>query len=185
MEARPPAENRHGGAPRGERPASWDAPRLTSADGRASHARQQHKCACRRSAAVSLKPMTSQYNLCQLAAIPGSFPVRWPGHAGSSLFAHCGRQRGWASTARGTDVCPVGGLTGFRQALPPPIHRMIWIELPAIEANIGSEPVELNESLRAVVAVLAEAHERAEPEFVGVAAMWLDVITNLCGRESR
>jgi hypothetical protein len=32
MEARPPAENRHGGAPRGERPASWDAPRLTSAD---------------------------------------------------------------------------------------------------------------------------------------------------------
>ena len=24
---------------------------------------------------------------------------------------------------------------------------MIWIELPAIEANIGSEPVELNESL--------------------------------------
>src|SRR4051812_16722973 len=32
--------------------------------------------------------------------------------------------------ARGTDVCPVGGLTGFRQALPPPIHRMIWIERP-------------------------------------------------------
>src|SRR3977135_786150 len=31
MEARPPAENRHGGAPRGERPASWDAPRLTRA----------------------------------------------------------------------------------------------------------------------------------------------------------
>src|SRR4029079_4938405 len=30
--ARPPAENRHGGAPRGERPASWDAPRLTRAD---------------------------------------------------------------------------------------------------------------------------------------------------------
>src|SRR4029077_5315857 len=32
MEARPPTENRHGGAPRGERPASWDAPRLTRAD---------------------------------------------------------------------------------------------------------------------------------------------------------
>jgi hypothetical protein len=32
MEARPPAKNRHGGAPRGERPASWDAPRLTRAD---------------------------------------------------------------------------------------------------------------------------------------------------------
>jgi hypothetical protein len=62
---------------------------------------------------------------------------------------------------------------------------MIWIERPAIEANIGSEPVELNESLRAAVAVLAEAHGRVEPEFVGVAAMWLDVITNLCGLESR
>ena len=54
MEARPPAENRHGGAPRGERPASWDAPRLTSADGRASQARQQYKCACRRSARPSI-----------------------------------------------------------------------------------------------------------------------------------
>src|SRR6195256_2588959 len=32
MGGRPPAENRHGGAPRGERPASWDAPRLTSAE---------------------------------------------------------------------------------------------------------------------------------------------------------
>src|SRR4030088_1423666 len=32
MEARPPAETRHGRDPRGERPASWDAPRLTSAE---------------------------------------------------------------------------------------------------------------------------------------------------------
>src|SRR6187397_3535331 len=32
MEARPPAENRHGGAPRGERPASWDAPHPAGAD---------------------------------------------------------------------------------------------------------------------------------------------------------
>jgi hypothetical protein len=45
--------------------------------------------------------------------------------------------------------------------------------------------VELNESLRAAVAVLAEARGWVEPEFVGVAAMWLDVITNLCGLESR
>src|SRR3954453_5552435 len=54
MEARPPAENRHGGAPRGERPASWDAPRPTSADRRVSQARQQNKCACRRSAHPSI-----------------------------------------------------------------------------------------------------------------------------------
>src|SRR5262249_31353640 len=30
-EARPEAQNRHGGAPRGERPAAWDARRLASA----------------------------------------------------------------------------------------------------------------------------------------------------------
>src|SRR4051812_28298514 len=41
MEARPPAENRHGGALRGERPASWDASRLTRADRCVSQTRQQ------------------------------------------------------------------------------------------------------------------------------------------------
>jgi hypothetical protein len=45
MEARPPAENRHGGAPRGERPASWDAPRLTRADHVASRKRDNGICA--------------------------------------------------------------------------------------------------------------------------------------------
>src|SRR6476659_3529191 len=55
MEARPPAENRHGGAPRGERPASWDAPRPAGCGiSRVSQTRQQHKCACRRSAHPSL-----------------------------------------------------------------------------------------------------------------------------------
>ena len=45
MEARPPAENRHGGAPRGERPASWDAPRLTRADAVASRKRDNRNSA--------------------------------------------------------------------------------------------------------------------------------------------
>src|SRR4051795_968516 len=53
MEARPPAENRHGGAPRGERPASWDAASPARIS-RVSQTRQQHKCACRRSAHPSL-----------------------------------------------------------------------------------------------------------------------------------
>src|SRR4029077_6707740 len=83
-EARPPAENRHGGAPRGERPASWDAPRLTRADPSRLARATTTQVRRRRSAAVSLKPMTSQYNLCQLAAIPDSIPGRWPGRAGSS-----------------------------------------------------------------------------------------------------
>ena len=45
MEARPPAENRHGGAPRGERPASWDAPRLTARGSVASRKRDNRTSA--------------------------------------------------------------------------------------------------------------------------------------------
>src|SRR5262245_60096768 len=52
-EARPPAQNRHGGAPRGER-VPLDARRASiSADRRASRARQQKTCAFRRSARPS------------------------------------------------------------------------------------------------------------------------------------
>src|SRR3954447_17681369 len=45
MEARPPAENRHGGAPRGERPASWDAPHLVGCGPVASRKRDNRICA--------------------------------------------------------------------------------------------------------------------------------------------
>src|SRR5262245_30367556 len=52
-EARPPAQNRHGGAPRGER-VPLDARRASpGADRRASRARQQKTCAFRRSARPS------------------------------------------------------------------------------------------------------------------------------------
>src|SRR5215470_5161834 len=52
-EARPPAQNRHGGAPRGER-VPLDARRASpGVDGRASRARQQTTCAFRRSARPS------------------------------------------------------------------------------------------------------------------------------------
>src|SRR5262245_36730097 len=52
-EARPPAQNRHGGAPRGER-VPLDARRASpGVDGRASRARQQKTCAFRRSARPS------------------------------------------------------------------------------------------------------------------------------------
>ena len=55
MEARPPAENRHGGAPRGERPASWDAPHPAGCGSVAPHPRDtRDKCACRRSAHPSI-----------------------------------------------------------------------------------------------------------------------------------
>src|SRR6476469_5856860 len=39
MEARPPAENRHGGAPRGELPASWYAPHPAGCGSVAPHQR--------------------------------------------------------------------------------------------------------------------------------------------------
>src|SRR4029078_6720537 len=45
MEARPPAENRHGGAPRGERPASWDAPHPAGCGPVASHERDKRNSA--------------------------------------------------------------------------------------------------------------------------------------------
>src|SRR5215813_5450778 len=52
-EARPPAQNRHGGAPRGER-VPLDARRASpGVDRRASRARQQKTCAFRRSARPS------------------------------------------------------------------------------------------------------------------------------------
>ena len=45
MEARPPAENRHGGAPRGERPASWDAPHPAGCGSVAPHQRDNRTSA--------------------------------------------------------------------------------------------------------------------------------------------
>src|SRR5512144_1287462 len=45
MEARPPAENRHGGAPRGERPASWDAPHPAGCGQVAPHPRDNRTSA--------------------------------------------------------------------------------------------------------------------------------------------
>jgi len=45
MEARPPAENRHGGAPRGERPASWGAPHPAGCGSVASHERDNRDSA--------------------------------------------------------------------------------------------------------------------------------------------
>jgi hypothetical protein len=45
-----PAENRHGGAPRGERPASWDAPRLARHGRRARRRDKGNTALCRRSA---------------------------------------------------------------------------------------------------------------------------------------
>jgi hypothetical protein len=53
------------------------------------------------------------------------------------------------------------------EASPPAtIDRMARIQRHAIKANIGAETASLDEPLRGVVAALAEALERTEPELV-------------------
>ena len=64
--------------------------------------------------------------------------------------------------------------------ISPPlfVDWMAWVERPAIEAHIRAKPAGLDKPLRRVVATFAEAHERAEPEFVDIAVMGLDVIAD-------
>jgi len=71
-----------------------------------------------------------------------------------------------------------------RDRLSPPatVDWMPRVQRPAIQADIGAKTARLDEPLRTVVASLAERLERAEPEFVDVAAMCLDVITDLSRR---
>jgi hypothetical protein len=63
-------------------------------------------------------------------------------------------------------------------SLTPSVDWMARVERPAIEANIRAKPAGLDKPLRRVVATFTEAHERAEPEFVDVAVVRLDVVAN-------
>src|SRR5262249_54063142 len=60
---------------------------------------------------------------------------------------------------------------------------MARVQRPAIQADIGAETVQLNEPLRGVVAALAQALERTEPEVVDVAVMGLDVVADFRRRD--
>jgi hypothetical protein len=55
---------------------------------------------------------------------------------------------------------------------------MAGIQRPAIRADIGAKTARLDKPLRGVVATFAEAHEWAEPEFVDIAAMRLNVVAD-------
>ena len=63
-------------------------------------------------------------------------------------------------------------------SLPPSVDRMARVERPAIEAHIRAKAADLDKPLPRVVAAFAEAHERAEPEFIDVAVMRLNVIAD-------
>jgi hypothetical protein len=66
----------------------------------------------------------------------------------------------------------------MRPASPRPIDRMARVQRPPIEANIGAETARLDEPLRTIVAVLAQALKRAKPKLVNVAVVRLDVIAD-------
>src|SRR5262249_12163690 len=65
-----------------------------------------------------------------------------------------------------------------RVSPPATVNWMARVQRQAIKANIGAKTVLLDEPLRAVLTLLAEWLKRAEPEFVHVAMMWLDVISD-------
>jgi hypothetical protein len=60
---------------------------------------------------------------------------------------------------------------------------MARVQRPAIQADIGTETACLDEALRTVMTSLAERLKRAEPEFVDIAVMWLDVIADFRRRD--
>jgi hypothetical protein len=61
---------------------------------------------------------------------------------------------------------------------PSSVDWMARVERPAIETHIRAKPAGLDKPLRGVVATFAEAHEWAEPEFVDVAVVRLNVVAD-------
>ncbi len=53
---------------------------------------------------------------------------------------------------------------------------MIGVQWPPVQSNIGPEAARLDKSFRRIVAPLAQALKRIEPEFVDVAMVRLDMI---------
>jgi hypothetical protein len=65
-----------------------------------------------------------------------------------------------------------------------PKDRVARVRRPPIRPYVRAETARLDEPLRAVMTPLAERLERTEPEFVDIAPMRLDVITNLRRRDN-
>ena len=80
----------------------------------------------------------------------------------------------------GRKRCEIGDECPRYSVLPRPIDRMVRVERPTIEANVGAKPVQLDMTLRRIVAKLAKRLERSKPELIDVAVMRFDVITDHC-----
>src|SRR5262249_36903856 len=66
---------------------------------------------------------------------------------------------------------------------PATVDRMARVERQSVKANIRTIATRLDEALRAVMTLLAQALKRAKPELVDVAVMRLDVIADFCRRD--
>jgi hypothetical protein len=133
MEARPPAENRHGGAPRGERPASWDAPHPAGCGQVAPHPRDN-----RTSAPVGAPPAPRSGTDAITRTNPGA--ERAAGTMKAALFdivrRDCGQRLmreprlrarydesqpeavGWVEFLRDPTMAPQGDCCAWRTAQP-------------------------------------------------------------------
>ena len=135
-------------------------------------------------------------NYGEYAAIPESFLVRKTA-ARSRRLIRVGRQFETLLTAEQlrqhldpvARQAPAGSLDGFslgfgrshmvRPASPRPRDRMVRVERPPIEADIGTETARLDEPLGAVMTPLAQRLKRPTPKLVEIAMMRLDVIASL------
>jgi hypothetical protein len=61
-----------------------------------------------------------------------------------------------------------------------PIDRMIGVQRPTVQSNVRAKSARLDKSFRRIVTPLAQALKRHRPEFVDVAMVRRDVITNFC-----
>jgi hypothetical protein len=60
---------------------------------------------------------------------------------------------------------------------------MIGVQRPAVQSNVSAKPARLDKPFRRIVTPLAQALKRTEPEFVDVAVVRFDVITDFCRRD--
>jgi hypothetical protein len=60
---------------------------------------------------------------------------------------------------------------------------MIGVQRPTVQSDVRAKPARLDKSFRRIVTPLAQAHERTEPEFIDIAAVGLDVVTDFCRRD--
>jgi hypothetical protein len=179
MEARPPAENRHGGAPRGERPASWDAPHPAGCGQVAPHPRDN-----RTSAPVGAPPAPRSGTDAITRTNPGA--ERAAGTMKAALFdivrRDCGQRLmreprlrarydesqpeavGWVEFLRDPTMAPQGDCCAWRGAQPNATRCWVSQELDPTYDCFESLALSPRKSglpdLRRLTADLGQARDR-------------------------